>query len=274
MRLAEFNALSAEDAAAVVSVWAAIPAWTDEIVSARPFATVDDIVAAAEGAAARWDGDALEAALAHHPRIGSRPLGDDAEAEASRREQASMSSASPDLTARMAAGNAAYEKRFGRVFLIRAAGRSPDEMLAELERRLANGEEDEERETLDQLYQIAVLRLRSTFAEDAESAHVTTHVLDATTGTPAVGVAVSLGDASGDTIAAGVTDSDGRLALGPSRLPAGDYTVSFATGAYFADRGQETFYPSVTICFTVASLAHCHVPLLLSPFSYSTYRGS
>jgi len=110
------------------------------------------------------------------------------------------------------------------------------------------------------------------------SAHLTTHVLDAATGTPAVGVEVTLAAASGPTIASSATDGDGRAALGPERLEAGDYTLTFATGAYFAARDVPTFYPSVSVTFSVDAAdevsRHYHVPLLLSPFAYSTYRGS
>ena len=75
-------------------------------------------------------------------------------------------------------------------------------------------------------------------------------------------------------IAEGVTDADGRLALGPERLEDGTYTLTFSTGAYFAARGVETFYPAVLVTFSVDGDRHYHVPLLLSPFAYSTYRGS
>ncbi len=102
---------------------------------------------------------------------------------------------------------------------------------------------------------------------------LTTHVLDAARGIPAAGMAVTLADGDA-TLATGVTDADGRLALGPERLNPGDYTLTFDTGAYFAAAGTATFYPSATIAFTVADDAHHHVPLLLSPFAYSTYRGS
>lgn len=109
--------------------------------------------------------------------------------------------------------------------------------------------------------------------------HLTTHVLDAATGEPAVGVAVELADARGLPVADGVTDADGRAGLGPEVLAAGEYTLAFRTGAYFAARGVETFYPFVTVTFSVDIAAdgtsrHLHVPLLLSPFAYSTYRGS
>ena len=108
----------------------------------------------------------------------------------------------------------------------------------------------------------------------SHAAHLTTHVLDAGTGVPAAGVAVRLADLAGSTVASGVTDTDGRLALGPAALEPGDYTLTFQTGLYFAARGVDTFYPTVTIAFSVVDARHYHVPLLLSPFGYSTYRGS
>ncbi len=104
--------------------------------------------------------------------------------------------------------------------------------------------------------------------------HLTTHILDSTTGVPATGVAVTLTGPDGATIASGGTDDDGRLALGPEVLAPGIHTLSFETGPYFVTRGVEAFYPSVTVTFTVTERAHYHVPLLLSPFAYSTYRGS
>ena len=118
--------------------------------------------------------------------------------------------------------------------------------------------------------------------------HVTTHILDAASGEPAGGVEVALTAASGDAVVAevpgaiiahGVTDADGRLAIGPDELPPGDYTLTFLTGEYFAAQGTGTFYPFVTVTFIVdgaddGTSRHLHVPLLLSPFAYSTYRGS
>lgn len=106
------------------------------------------------------------------------------------------------------------------------------------------------------------------------TAHLTTHVLDASSGSPAVAVALVLTDAAGAVVDEGVTDDDGRLALGPEVLEPGDYSLAFDTGAYFAAQGVPAFYPHVTVAFTVADARHYHVPLLLSPFAYSTYRGS
>lgn len=161
---AAFDALDAEAAASVVAVWAAVPAWVDAVVAARPYRTRDALTAQAGRLARAWTRADLDAALAHHPRIGEKPLGSGAEAAASRREQGAMASAEAATAAAIAAGNAAYEERFGRVFLIRAAGRSPDEMRAELERRLRNDEETEAAEALGQLREIALRRLEATIA--------------------------------------------------------------------------------------------------------------
>jgi 5-hydroxyisourate hydrolase len=108
---------------------------------------------------------------------------------------------------------------------------------------------------------------------------VTTHVLDATAGRPAAGVAVTLEHETGEgwhPVASGATDDDGRITdFGPADLEPGVYRVIFAVAAYFADRGQPAFYPEVVIAFTLDDpTAHYHVPLLLSPYAYSTYRGS
>ena len=106
---------------------------------------------------------------------------------------------------------------------------------------------------------------------------LSTHVLDATTGRPAEGVVVRLEehvDGSWRHVAEARTNADGRIAsLGDPG--AGTHRIHFDTGRYFAAAGVETFYPEVTVTFTVLdAAAHHHVPLLLSPFAFSTYRGS
>jgi 5-hydroxyisourate hydrolase len=109
--------------------------------------------------------------------------------------------------------------------------------------------------------------------------HITSHVLDAATGTPAAGVPVALSHLAVNgwvALAEAVTDADGRVSqFGPESVPAGRYRVTFDTQAYFASLGQAAFYPEVQVVFELAEVdAHYHVPLLLSPFAYSTYRGS
>lgn len=109
--------------------------------------------------------------------------------------------------------------------------------------------------------------------------HITTHVLDSVSGRPAAAVGVILEHhvhGSWHELATAHTDADGRVGeLGPEAVPAGRYRITFDTGSYFTARGQATFYPHVTVVFELDDeSAHYHVPLLLSPFAYSTYRGS
>ncbi|MGD8195080.1 hydroxyisourate hydrolase [Herbiconiux sp. P18] len=113
----------------------------------------------------------------------------------------------------------------------------------------------------------------------SERSHVTSHVLDSTLGHPAAGVHVTLEQHEAGEwhpIGDATTDADGRVtALGPVSLRPGLYRVGFDTGAYWAAQQVDTFYPEVQITFDLADAdAHYHVPLLLSPFAYSTYRGS
>ncbi|HEX4698670.1 MAG TPA: hydroxyisourate hydrolase [Actinomycetes bacterium] len=103
---------------------------------------------------------------------------------------------------------------------------------------------------------------------------ISTHVLDTTTGLPAVGLPVRL---EGDgVLVEGVTDDDGRLSgLGPDAPGPGTYRLRFATWEWFLGQGRQAFYPEVVVTFAVTDPArHLHVPLLLSAYSYSTYRGS
>jgi len=107
---------------------------------------------------------------------------------------------------------------------------------------------------------------------------LSTHVLDAVRGQPAAGVqVVLLRSARGgwDEVGSGTTDADGRVATFTSaELPPGGYRLVFATGDYFAATGQQAFYPEVVIAFLLEEERHYHVPLLLSPYAFSTYRGS
>jgi 5-hydroxyisourate hydrolase len=106
---------------------------------------------------------------------------------------------------------------------------------------------------------------------------VTTHVLDTSTGKPAAGVAVQLEQMTDSSVLArAVTDDDGRIAeLGLADLKPGSYRLVFETGVFFAALGRETFYPRVTIEFSISEPGgHYHVPLLVSPYGLTTYRGS
>jgi len=109
---------------------------------------------------------------------------------------------------------------------------------------------------------------------------LTTHVLDTSLGKPASGLSIRLLNHTGGSwqvMAAGITNSDGRipdLLPADKRLDSDTYKMIFETGDYFTATGRAVFYPVVEICFTVADSSHYHIPLLLSPFGYTTYRGS
>jgi 2-oxo-4-hydroxy-4-carboxy-5-ureidoimidazoline decarboxylase len=157
-RLAAFNASSADEAAALLRPCLGVDRWVTTIVAGRPYGSVDDLFAAARAAADPFTPAEIEAALAHHPRIGERATGATTEADLSRSEQAGLA-IGDDVQAQLAAGNRAYEDRFGRVFLIRAAGRSSEQILANLRARLDNDVETEDEVVADQLRQIAMVRL-------------------------------------------------------------------------------------------------------------------
>ena len=95
---------------------------------------------------------------------------------------------------------------------------------------------------------------------------LSTHVLDTSAGLPAEGIAVRLETRSGELLDDGVTNADGRVASLGGELDLGDYVLRFATAG--------PFFPEVVIVFTIADDRHHHVPVLLSPYGYSTYRGS
>jgi 2-oxo-4-hydroxy-4-carboxy-5-ureidoimidazoline decarboxylase len=262
MNLDAFNALPPADAEHALLACCTAPRWAERVAAGRPYPTVDAVHAAAE--AALTDADVADG-LTGHLRIGDR--GPDAR---SRREQSGVAGAPPEVLAALDEGNRRYEERFGHVYLVSASGRGGEELLAVLRQRLGNDPTTERAVIRRELAAINRLRLAALFA----AGPLSTHVLDAALGRPAAGVAVRLllGE---ELLAEAKTDDDGRVrALGPD-LVAGTYRLVFATGEYFAATAPECFYPEVVVTFTVTDPArHHHVPLLLSPFAYSTYRGS
>lgn len=106
---------------------------------------------------------------------------------------------------------------------------------------------------------------------------ITTHVLDTVLGKPAAGVAIHLEMKRRDAwtaVSSGETDVDGRCSNLAKDAVAGDYRLTFSTGAYFARHGRTSIYPEISITFICAGESHYHLPLLLSDNSYTTYRGS
>lgn len=121
----------------------------------------------------------------------------------------------------------------------------------------------------------------TTLAASAAQNPLSVHVLDQGSGQPGAGIQVTLEQRKGTEwmqLASGVTNEQGRIpALYPEgkAMAAGDYRIVFRTGEHFARKGQPTFFPRIPVEFTVdAPAQHYHIPLLLSPFGYSTYRGN
>jgi OHCU decarboxylase len=164
MTLDEFNEADRDAAIASLRPCVDVTRWCEELADGRPYASVDDLVVRAEVAADPFTVDEVDAALAHHPRIGERAQGEHAEASMSRAEQAGVDPNDVAIATALAEGNRAYEQRFGRVFLIRAAGRSAQEILDTLTQRLGNTPAEEQLVVAGQLREIAVLRLKGRFA--------------------------------------------------------------------------------------------------------------
>ncbi|MFQ1004308.1 2-oxo-4-hydroxy-4-carboxy-5-ureidoimidazoline decarboxylase [Modestobacter sp. SSW1-42] len=158
--LARFNDAPQAEAAEQAFGWLGVPAFAMVLTAGRPYPSVGALVSRAAELAQALSWQHVSAALDAHPRIGDRVEGASAAAEASRREQSGMADADDAVRTAIAEGNRAYEERFGHVFLVRAAGRSPEEMRRELERRLGNTPEAEQVEVKTQLVEITALRVR------------------------------------------------------------------------------------------------------------------
>lgn len=140
----------------------AVPRWIDAVAAHAPYASTADLLDVARDAARALTSSEVDEALAEHPRIGEVPVAAPEQAQRfSRAEQDSADAGDEDLAAAMLAGNRAYEERFGRVFLIRAAGRTRAQILAELHRRLELGADEEAEIVGHELRDIALLRLEA-----------------------------------------------------------------------------------------------------------------
>jgi len=265
--------------------WVAERAW-----SGRPFATVSDLHHALM-AVLRGASEAEQMAFMRgHPDLGSNLARSGAMTDASRQEQGELGldRLSGVEFQRFERLNADYRERFGMPFLICVRRHTRPSILSEFARRIANGREAERVAALDEVGHITRLRLNEIVegpGKPPTDGRLSTHVLDLVSGRPALGVRVvlkELADGTEGVLEEAVTNADGRtdaplLAGRPLRI--GGYEIAFHIGAYFAERRVATSRPPfldvVPIRFAIAEPeAHYHVPLLVSPWSYSTYRGS
>jgi hydroxyisourate hydrolase len=287
LALSDLNAL--DDAAALDAFLRCCgsASWAARMAAARPFTDTGSLYGAAD---VIWWGLAKEdwlEALAAHPRIGSRSdvaAKSGVERAWAEGEQSGTQHAGDVVLDALAEANAAYEARFGHVYVVCATGKSATEMLELCRARLLNDPETELRIAAEEQRKITHIRLGKLLgaapAPKPASAHVasiTTHVLDTARGRPARGVPIVLSrlvDGAFREVGRGETDDDGRLkTLVPKgTFVAGTYRLVFEVSAY---EGGDGFFPEVAITFVVRDATqHHHVPLLLSPFGYSTYRGS
>ena len=200
------------------------------------------------------------------------------------KEQASVAAATKKTIAALADANKEYEAKFGFIFIVCATGKPAIEMLRLLEDRLGNTIGEELHIAMGEQMKITILRFQKLITEGDWSfikpSQLTTHVLDTALGKPGKDISIRLQipvNGVWQTIAQGITNSDGRVGdLLPAQknLAHGNYKLVFDTGNYFASKKIKGFYPEVEIQFIVFDEAHYHVPLLINPFGYSTYRGS
>lgn len=166
MRIEDFNALPDDDVAAALRTCVAIDSWVTDLAAGRPYDDTGQLLDAGRAQAVGWAPADVEAALADHPRIGERAAPGSTTAAHSRSEQAGVDPADAELAERLREGNARYEERFDRIYLVRAKGRTGAEMLALLEERLENDPVTELEVTRQQLGEIALLRLADLLETD------------------------------------------------------------------------------------------------------------
>lgn len=156
-----------ETAAADLRAALGVERWVADVRSQSPFDSLESLLAAAHAAATPLTEQEIDEAMAHHPRIGEKPVGRGSAQAFSRAEQASSDADDAEVNAAIVAGNAEYEALFGRVFLIRAAGRTRAEILSELRRRIALDPAAELQIVGEQLRDIALLRLQKLYGGEA-----------------------------------------------------------------------------------------------------------
>ena len=165
--VAWLDAANADEVRGLLLTLTASPAWAGEVVAGRPYGNVATLLDRSDALVTGLSEGEVDAALSGHPRIGERAQSLDADSAArSAREQAGVASADDELVAALAEGNADYEARFGRIYLVAAAGRTAEELLAILQERLTNDPATELDVVRRELARITRLRLADTFGGD------------------------------------------------------------------------------------------------------------
>jgi 2-oxo-4-hydroxy-4-carboxy-5-ureidoimidazoline decarboxylase len=290
--LADLNACSNHDfVAALANIFEYSPWIAEQAASARPFAGVQPLFDAMKAAVNSAAPELRLALIRAHPDLANktqRAAGLTAESNA---EQNSvgldrLSDAEYEAFERV---NNAYRAKFGFPYIVCVRRHTRDSILRDFERRLPNDANTETQVSIAEICRIAALRLdQLVTSEDRLQVHgrLSTHVLDTHSGRPAAGIAVELVELSelgaSRVVTRAITNADGRTdqpLIGGRPVPIGRYELTFSVGKYFAGRAvtmsDPPFLDSIPLRFAVSEPeGHLHVPLLVTPWSYATYRGS
>ena len=257
----------------------------------RPFSHIETLYQALTEALRRADTARQVALIAAHPDLAGKAAREGTMTANSKLEQASagLDWLTEQEFENFHKLNDAYRAKFGMPFIVCVRRHGKESILRQFERRLANDQTAERATALDEIFRIAALRLdQRVSAPDRLNVHgrLSTHVLDTCRGSPAAGVKIELFEITSTgaarRVASAATNPDGRTdspLIADQPIPIAEYELRFGIGSYFASNGTPAsdppFLGSVPIRFSVAEPeANYHVPLLVTPWSYSTYRGS
>jgi 2-oxo-4-hydroxy-4-carboxy-5-ureidoimidazoline decarboxylase len=290
--LSDLNASSKGDfVAALANIFEHSPWIAEQVASARPFAGVKQLFDAMKAAVDRAPSELRLALIKAHPDLANRTqraAGLTAESSA---EQDSigldrLSDAEYQAFERV---NNAYRAKFGFPYIVCVRRHTRDSILRDFERRLPNDANSEMAKSIEEICRIAALRVdQLVTGGDRLGVHgrLSTHVLDTHSGRPAAGITVELVELSelgaSRVVARAITNADGRTdqpLIGGRPVPIGRYELTFSVGKYFAERqvpmSDPPFLDQIPLRFSVSEPeGHLHVPLLVTPWSYATYRGS
>ena len=290
--LSDLNACNKDDfVAALANIFEYSPWIAEQAALARPYAGIHQLFDAMKAAVDRAPAELRLALIKAHPDLANktqRAAGLTAESNA---EQNSvgldrLSDAEYDAFERV---NNAYRSKFGFPYIVCVRRHTKDSILRDFERRLPNNARTETQVSIVEICRIAALRLDQLVTSEDRllvAGRLSTHVLDTHSGRPAAGISVELTELSdlgaSRLVTRTVTNSDGRIdapLIGGRPVPIGRYELMFSVGEYFAARGvpmsDPPFLDRIPLRFSVSDPeGHLHVPLLVTPWSYSTYRGS
>lgn len=289
--LTDLNHASSADFAAAIGDTFELAPWVANAVAAkRPFAAVSALHDAMMGAVRAASPERQLEFLRGHPDLAGKAARTGALTADSEREQASvgLASLSEEEFARFHRLNDAYRAKFGFPFIVCVRRHTRESILQQFERRLRHDAPTELAAAMKEIFFITRLRIAAKVTGQGMprvDGRLSTHVLDTHAGQPARGIAIELHEFAGDVahrIASAVTNADGRTdapLIAGRPLPIGRYELRFNVGDHFRSRGIEQgdppFLDIVPLRFSIAEPeGHYHVPLLCTPWSYSTYRGS